>query len=283
MTTKKTDIETVSVRLARSHEEIEEAQRLRYQVFYEEYDATPTSEMTKRRRDMDDLDEIADHLVVIDNSSGKERIVGTYRLLQRDAADNHGGFYSSGEYDLSTILNADISLLELGRSCVLPEFRSRPVLQLLWQGIGGYITEHNIGLLFGCGSLHGTEVTNISRPLSYMYHYHMAPDNIRVRALEHRYINMDIIPKDELDPKVVFNELPPLLKGYLRIGAKVGDGAVIDPQFNTTDVFIVMPTDAMTQRYRAHYERKNQKPMPGGKEPLQDIAAFMGGTARGTV
>ncbi len=279
MPTKKANLEAVSVRLANSQQEIEEAQRLRYKVFYEEYDATPTKEMTKRRRDMDDVDEIADHLVVIDNSSGKEKIVGTYRLLQRDAASKHGGFYSSGEYDLSNILNADISLLELGRSCVLPEFRSRPILQLLWQGIGGYITEHNIELLFGCGSLHGTEVTNISRPLSYMYHYHLAEENLRARALEHRYINMDIIPKEELDPKKVFSELPPLLKGYLRIGATVGDGAVIDPQFNTTDVFIVMPTEAMTQRYRAHYERKNQKPMPGSTEIPQDIAAFARGTA----
>ncbi|HBR69072.1 MAG TPA: hemolysin-like protein, partial [Rhodospirillaceae bacterium] len=264
MALENTENPAISVRLASTQGEIEEAQRLRYKVFYEEYDAIPTKEMMKLRRDMDDLDAVADHLIVIDNSSGKDVIVGTYRLLRRGPAEKHGGFYSSGEYDLTKIMDSDISLLELGRSCVLPEYRSRPILQLLWQGIGGYISEHKIELLFGCGSLHGTEVKNISRPLSYMYHYHLAPENIRVRALGHRYINMDIIPKDELDPKAVFNELPPLLKGYLRVGATVGDGAVIDPQFNTTDVFIVMPTDVMAQRYRAHYERKNQRAMPGG-------------------
>lgn len=271
--------DAVSVRLAASPAEIEEAQRLRYQVFYEEFAAKPTPEIAKEKRDFDKYDHVADHLIVLDHSGGQEKIVGTYRLLRRDIADAHGGFYSSGEYDLSSILSRNKAQLELGRSCVLPEFRTRPVLQLLWQGIAAYVADHNIELLFGCGSLHGTNIENLALPLSYLYHYHLAPKDIRARALEGSYIDMNIIPKEDIDEKAAFNSLPPLMKGYLRIGATIGDGAFIDYQFNTTDVFIVMPTDFVTRRYRSHYERKMQKPLPASGGTLQDIVAFARGSA----
>jgi putative hemolysin len=274
--TNSTDKNTVSVRLATSPQEIEAAQRLRYKVFYEEYGAKPTPEMTREKRDFDKYDHVADHLIVYDEG---ENIVGTYRMLRRDVADQHGGFYSSGEYDLSSILSQNKSQLELGRSCVLPEFRTRPVLQLLWQGIAAYVADHNIELLFGCGSLHGTDVEKLAVPLSYLYHYHLAPTQIRARALEDSYIDMNIIPKDQINEKEAFNDLPPLMKGYLRIGATIGDGAFIDRQFNTTDVFIVMPTDFVTKRYRSHLERKTQKSIPRNTEELQDIAAFARGSA----
>jgi len=275
----KTDIKAVSVRLARSPEEIEQAQRLRYKVFYEEYEAQPTEEMVRLQKDVDDFDDVAEHLIVVNNTNDKEEIVGTYRLLRRDIAEKQGGFYSSGEYDLSHILNSGRPVLELGRSCVLPEFRTRPVLQLLWEGIADYITEHNIELMFGCASLHSTDVKNLAEPLSYMYHYHLAPEEIRVSALEERYIDMNMIPKEELNPKTILSALPPLLKGYLRVGAMVGDGAVIDPQFKTTDVFIIMPSHLVAQRYKSHYERKNQKPFPGAENTEGGIAAFARGTA----
>lgn len=258
--------ETVCVRLANSPAEIEAAQRLRYKVFYEEYGAIPDADMKESRLDIDEYDEFADHLIVVDSSSGKDVIVGTYRLLQKEGAEKVGQFYSSSEYDISSLLNSGSTLLELGRSCVLPEYRTKLVLQMLWQGIADYITEHDIDLMFGCASLHSTDIKSISKPLSYLHHYHLAPKTLRPRAIKGRYINMNIIPQEDINARRVFSELPPLIKGYLRTGAMIGDGAVIDEQFNTTDVFIIVQTHLITDRYRKHYERKIQKTMPGSED-----------------
>ncbi len=257
-----TDLESISVRLATSPGEVEAAQRLRYEVFYEEYSAKPDPEMAKARLDFDVYDDYADHLIVADNSGPKEKIIGTYRLLRREGADKVGQFYSSSEYDMGPVLNSAQSVLELGRSCVVAEFRTRPVLQLLWQGIADYITEHDIELMFGCASLHSTDIKSISKPLSYLHHYHLAPEKLRPRAIKGRYINMNIIPQEDIDARRVFAELPPLIKGYLRAGASIGDGAVIDEQFNTTDICVVVQTHLLADRYRKHYERKIQKALP---------------------
>lgn len=256
---------TQQVRLASGVADIEAAQRLRYNVFYDEYGAQPSEEAARLKRDIDQYDSYTDHLIVTDRKeeTGEEVIVGTYRLLKRSVAERHGGFYSAGEYDLSPLLKTDKSILELGRSCVLPEYRTRAVLQLLWEGIADYIADHNIDLLFGCASLPGTDIAPLKNSLAYLYHYHMADDSLRPRALESRYIDMNLLPKSEIDAKRVFAALPPLIKGYLRAGALIGDGAVIDTQFNTTDVFVMMPTEIIAQRYRNHYERKLQKPLPG--------------------
>lgn len=261
----KSIFDNVVVRLTRSDEEIKAAQRLRYQVFYEEYGAKPTPEMAQTRLDFDEYDAFSDHLVVVDNANNEERIVGTYRLLRQNVVQKYGEFYSSSEYDLNSLTSSDQSLLELGRSCVLPEFRARPVLQLLWQGIAEYITDNKIDLMFGCASLHSTDVASIAQPLSYLYHHHLAPQDLRVRALDERYIDMNIIPKDELEIKAAFKSLPPLIKGYIRVGAVIGDGAVIDEEFNTTDVFIIVQTHLITGKYRKHLERKIQKTIHGSE------------------
>ena len=257
-----TNTDNITVKLTRDPREIEAAQRLRYQVFYEEFAAKPNSAMAIARLDFDDYDNYADHLIVIDHNRD-DKIVGTYRLLQQEAAKKIGQFYSSDEYDLTPLLNSGHNLLELGRSCVMPEYRTKSIMNLLWEGIAEYISDHGIGIMFGCASLQSTDIKSISLPLSYLHHYHLAPEEIRTRALKGCYINMDIIPKDEFEAKRGFNELPPLIKGYLRVGAVIGDGAFIDHQFNTTDVCIIMDTRNVTDRYRKHFERKIQKDIPG--------------------
>lgn len=258
------DVDTVQVRLTQNPKEIEAAQRLRYEVFYEEYGAIPDEAMKTARRDMDEYDAVTDHLIVVDSSRGEGEagIVGTYRLLRREPAERHGHFYTSGEYDISRLLSSGAELLELGRSCVLAPYRTRPVLQKLWEGIAHYVADHNIGLMFGCASLHGTDIPALAPELSYLYHYHLAAPDLCPRALGERYVDMNIIAKESLDAKRVFTTLPPLVKGYLRLGASIGDGAVIDHQFNTTDVCIVMPTHAVTDKYLRHYTRKTQKVIP---------------------
>lgn len=264
------DFDSIYVRLAETWQEVEAAQRLRYEVFYEEHSATPSPEMRTKRLDFDEYDEHADHLIVIDARGPREKIVGTYRMVQRSGAGKVGQFYSASEYDLNPLLLSGSSLLELGRSCVLPEYRTRPVLQLLWQGIADYITEYDIELMFGCASLLSTDIKSISKPLSYLHHYHLAPEKLRARAVKGRYINMNIVPQEDINPRRVFAELPPLIKGYLRAGSCVGDGAVIDEKFNTTDVFIIVQTHLLTDRYRKHYERKIQKSLPN-KNPEEKL------------
>jgi len=245
----------ISVRMAQTPAEIEAAQRLRYKVFYEEYKATADAKTAASGMDVDEYDSVTDHLVVIDENlpAGPEQIVGTYRLLRREVAEKFGKFYTSGEFDINPLLTCGMIPLELGRSCVLAEYRTRTVLQKLWQGIAHYIAEHHVELMFGCGSLYGTNIDALAPQLSYLYHYHLSPPNLCPVALPGRYVEMNLIPKDQLDAKAVFMTLPPLIKGYLRIGATIGKGAVIDHQWNSVDVCIVMPTHVLTKKYVKHY------------------------------
>ncbi len=253
------------VRFARNAKEVEEAQKLRYKVFYEEYGAKPDKHMAAQKRDFDDFDKITDHLIVLDRDTrtGSEKIVGTYRLLRQNIAKEHGDFYSSGEYNLDALVNSGQFLLELGRSCVLAEYRTKPVLNLLWRGIADYITDHKIDLLFGCASFQGVNIDDVAKQLSYLYHFHSTDEDIRPIALENRYVDMNLCKKESLDKRRIFASLPPLIKGYLRLGATIGEGAVVDYQFNTIDVCIVMQTSLLTDRYRKYYERKIQRTLPG--------------------
>ena len=254
------DPERIQVRLADNDDEIKASQALRYTVFYEEFGAKPTDEMRELKLDMDEYDTIADHLIVLDKDlPAGQQIVGTYRLLRRAVAEKHGQFYTSDKYDIQVLLDNESNLLELGRSCVLPNYRSRPILQKLWQGIAHYVADHNVGLMFGCASLHGTNIDELSEQLSYLHHFHRASDDLCPRAIDSRYVDMKIHAKEDLNVKKVFISMPPLIKGYIRLGASIGDGAVVDHQFNTTDVCIVMPTAQITKRYSKHYERKAQQ------------------------
>lgn len=246
----------LEVRLARSEAEVLDAQRLRYRVFYDEMAARPTPDMLKAGRDFDDFDRICDHLLVVDVTSGA--VVGTYRLIRRSAAVPHGGFYSAGEYDIAPLLAHPGEILELGRSCVAEGYRTRAAMQLLWRGIAAYVFRYEIGLMFGCASLPGTDVEALRLPLAYLHHHHLAPPELRPRAVEDRRIEMALMDKEAIDTQRAVAELPPLIKGYLRLGGFVGDGAVIDHQFNTTDVCVIVKTDLVTAKYYRHYERSNR-------------------------
>ena len=247
----------LELRLAESDAEVEAAQALRYRVFYEEMSAQPSAEMAAAHRDFDKFDAVCDHLLVIDHRQGEGAagVVGTYRLLRRSTASKIGRFYSAAEFDIAPFLAHAGELLELGRSCVGPGHRSRAVAQLLWRGIADYVLHYDVTLMFGCASLPGTDPAKLAAPLSYLYYNHLAPEELRVRALPDRHVEMRQLPSDGFDPKAVLDKLPPLIKGYLRLGAFVGDGAVVDRQFDTTDVCIVVKTDWVTGRYYRHYTR----------------------------
>lgn len=252
---------SLEVRLAETAGEVDASQALRYRVFYEEMGAEPTAEMARRQRDFDRFDEVADHLLVLDHARGPgpEAVVGTYRLIRRSAAARAGRFYSAAEYDIATMEAYPGEILELGRSCVDVTARSRPAMQLLWRGIAAYVFHHQIDVMFGCASLPGTDPDALDVPLSYLHHHHLAPPALRPRALSQRYVDMCRLPAGAINPARALAELPPLIKGYLRLGGFVGDGAVIDHQFNTTDISIVVKTDLITDKYSRHYERQTRE------------------------
>jgi L-ornithine Nalpha-acyltransferase len=248
----------LGVRVAQSAAEIDAVQALRYRVFYGEKGARADAATTAAQRDRDAYDEVADHLLVLDHAigAGPEGVVGTYRLIQREAAARLGRFYSADEYDIATIVSFPGRILELGRSCVDAAYRSRVAMQLLWRGIAAYVFHYQIDLMFGCASLPGTDPNALAAELTYLYDNHLAPPAVRPRALPHRFVEMQRMPAHLLDPRRVQAQLPPLIKGYLRLGGFVGDGAVIDRQFNTTDVAVVVKTDLVTDKYYRHYERQ---------------------------
>ncbi|KAF0100922.1 MAG: hypothetical protein FD144_3028 [Rhodospirillaceae bacterium] len=245
------------VRLAQTTAEIEAAQALRYRVFYEEMTAQASPEMKALRRDFDPFDEVCDHLLVLDRRRGEgpEGIVGTYRLIRRAAATKMGRFYSSAEYDIQKMIDYPGEVLELGRSCIERDARNTATMQMLWRGIALYAYHYNIQVMFGCASLPGIDPEQHAQALSYLYHNHLAPPEIRVRALPSRYVNMDMLERGSYDPRKAMARVPPLIKGYLRLGGFVGDGAVIDHEFNSTDVFIIVKTELVTEKYIRHYER----------------------------
>lgn len=255
----------LQVRLAETAEDIDAAQALRYRIFYETLGARPLPDMRRRRRDVDRFDDDCDHLLVLDHSrgGGPDRVVGTYRLLRRRGATRVGGFYSAAEYDIAPLVAHPGEILELGRSCVDAPYRHRPAMQLLWSGIAAYVIHHGIALMFGCASLPGTDPDELALPLSYLYHYHLAPPALRPRAQNERYVDMRRIAMGAIDPGRALNALPPLIKGYLRLGGFSGDGAVIDEQFNTTDVCILVKTDLVTEKYSRHYELRSKDTWPG--------------------
>lgn len=246
------------VRLARDESEIVASQRLRYRVFYEEMSAHPSPETAREKRDFDRFDPICDHLLVIDTAAGDDPddyVIGTYRVVRGAVAHRHGGFYTAGEFDISRIEAVPGEVLELGRSCVAREHRSRPTMQLMWLGISAYVFHYDIKIMFGCGSLKGIDVDAVADQLSYLYHFHLAPEEFRPVALPDQFVAMDRLSKDAMDPKRALASLPPLIKGYLRLGGFVGDGAVVDEQFNTIDVCIQVQTERVTEKYYRHYAR----------------------------
>jgi putative hemolysin len=252
----------LGVRLAESLREIDAAQALRYRVFYEEMGAKADERIARTKRDIDDFDEVCDHLLVIDygRGGGRDAVVGTYRLIRREAAARRGRFYSAGEYDISRIVAWPGEVLELGRSCVDVGYRARSTMQLLWRGIAAYMFHHEIELMFGCASLPGTDPKALALPLSFLHYHHLAPPALRPRALDDLYVGMKLLEPDSVDPARALAVLPPLVKGYLRLGGFVGDGAVIDRQFNTTDVCVVVKTDLVADKYYKHYERRIKEP-----------------------
>lgn len=251
----------LETRLAETKNEIKAAQQLRYRVFYKELSAHPNMITRFTRRDKDAYDKICQHMLVIDKRNKKrgvpligkqrEKVVGTYRLLPQRTAQENRGFYSQDEFDLLPLLEKypEKKFLELGRSCVLQTYRKKSTIELLWKGVWKYIQENDFDVMIGCASFQCNDPSEIALPLSFLHHYCMAPNEWMVSALPSRYTDMNLIEKENINTKDALKMLPPLIKGYLRLGAYIGDGAVIDKQFGTIDVFVIFPKDKIEKRF----------------------------------
>lgn len=237
------------VRLAETEEEIAAAQKLRYDIFYSENGAIPNAEQAKLQRDIDRFDAHCDHLLVLHHGIP----VGTYRLMRKEGAKHTNGFLSSEEYDLQKLLSKNKPVVELSRACIAEEHRLTKVIQLLWQGLAFYVLEHEVKYMFGCASFHGTDISPFSEILSYLYYNHLAPDDICPQALADQYVDMRLISESDIDKKQAVKQIPTLMRGYLRMGGWVGDGAVIDPVIRTVDVLVVVDSANIAERYYKHY------------------------------
>lgn len=230
--------------LAESEEDLRDALALRYEVFVRELGGAGDGVDHVAGQETDPFDAYADHLILRDLGSGA--VVGVYRVLRSDQAARAGGYYCDSEYDLTPLKRSGRNLLELGRSCVHPDYRGGVAMFHLWTGLARYVYLHGSELLFGVASLKGADPERLAGPLSLLHHRYRAPADLRVRARD--FQSMDLIPEAELDRRAAMVAMPPLIKSYLRLGGMVGDGAFVDHAFKCTDVCMIMDTAALNER-----------------------------------
>lgn len=248
-----------TVRLAETEEDVAAAQRLRYRVFVEEMGAEASEDERALRRERDAFDEHFDHLLLVDEEAKPDdpldRVVGVYRLLRGAVAKSGVGFYGDAEYDLTKIKEYPRETMELGRSCVDADYRGGAAMHLLWTGLGHYVADHNVEIMFGVASFHGADPEPLAQPLAFLHHNHLAPEDLRVRTQPDFFVPMDRIPADEIKRVEAVKAIPSLIKGYLRLGGFVGEGAYVDHGFNTVDVCLLMDTARMVDKYKNFYQR----------------------------
>jgi putative hemolysin len=232
----------LAMSLARTEGEVREAQRLRYKVFAEEMGARMP--VHADRIDEDRYDRYCEHLLVRDSDTGV--VVGTYRILSPEQAKKAGGYYSEGEFDLLRLDNLRDSLVEVGRSCVHEDYRSGGVITLLWAGLAQYMAQNKYDFLIGCASISmadgGHNAANIFNKIK----------SDKMSPAEWRVFPNCALPYEALGDRAE-EFLPPLIKGYLRLGAYVCGDPAWDPDFNTADLLMLLPMSRLNKRYAKHF------------------------------
>ena len=238
-----------TVKIAETDFEIKKAQHLRYKIFFKNKKAKNKPINNLFKRDFDFYDKVSDHIIIIDNNiNNYENVVGTYRLLRGNFAKIYKGFYTEQEFDISNLKKhfSNSNMLELGRSCVHTDYRSGIILKLLWQGISNYINNYKIKILFGCASFHGTDPKKFRNEFNLLRKNFCLCDNFNVKSLQKNSIHFQKLH----DEKMVFKNLPPLIKGYLRAGGMMSKNYFIDKEFNTIDFCVVVFMDKIVNRYK---------------------------------
>lgn len=236
--------------------EVEDAQRLRYTVFVEELGGAGDAVDHEARLERDSFDPYFDHLVLFDrNRPEGDQAVGAYRVMRQEQAEALGRYYTESEYDISRLKASGRRLLELGRSCVHPEYRGGKALSRLWAGLLDYTRAHEIDIMFGVASFHGTDLETHRAPLSLLHHRFMAPPELRTRVVDACYQSANLMPLEEIDELAAMRAMPALIKSYLRTGGVIGDGVFVDVPFNTIDVCIITDLQNIPEKKRRTYEK----------------------------
>jgi L-ornithine Nalpha-acyltransferase len=239
------------VALAGDADDLKAAQALRYDVFVRELGGGGALVDHDAGLEQDRFDPYFDHLLLFDDAL--DRVVGVYRMLRAEQAEAAGQFYSEDEYDLTPLRAMGRRLLELGRSCLHADYRGGDAMFHLWNGLAEYVARHRIDVMFGVASFHGTDVQALAEPLSLLHHRHLAPKPLRVTARAPHACDMNLMPEDQIDRRAAMLQIPALIKAYLRLGGVVGEGAYVDHAFNTTDICLIMDTNAMSDRQKRIY------------------------------
>ena len=246
------------VRLTRNKEERRQVRQLRYEVFVEEEGASATEEQKNLREEYDSFDRYAEYMAVFHNG----KIVGTYRIIDRNAAEKMGSFYTESEFNISKIKKVDGNIAEMSRACVNREYRDNAlVMRMLWAGLGEYVVRRKIAILFGVASWVGTKTVESAQAISYLYYNHLTPLGLRATVLSENFAEgvnpklsrMNILPREFVDETDARRQMTPLIKGYLRLGATFGKGVFIDKQFNSYDVFVMVQTKNIDAAYQKHF------------------------------
>ncbi|MEO9167531.1 MAG: GNAT family N-acyltransferase [Aestuariivirga sp.] len=250
----------MKIRLAKTAEEIRVAQRLRHDVFVAE---RGTVHSHSNAIDADKYDAVCAHLLVIEPDTQVAspytltdgNLVATARLIGQREAEALGGFYSADEFELAPLLkrHAQLKFLELGRTCILKQARGTAVMELLWQGIWDFVRRESYDVMIGCASFEGTDPTAHAAALSFLSFHAKAPEDWQAKALPSRNAMPLPASTPPKDAKRILAGLPPLIKGYLRLGCYIGEGCVVDKAFNTVDVLIILPVKAINPRYFARF------------------------------
>jgi L-ornithine Nalpha-acyltransferase len=260
-------VKNLEVRLAHSLAELDAARTLTYHVFHSGMVMSPNNCSHELKRDVDDFDQICDHLIVIDTdrSAAGRYVVATCRLLRGRVAKRHSGFDTEREFNLESLRQYPGEIMELSRACIDGTYRGYGAMQLLWRGVAAYILAQHVELMFGRASLFGTNLAAHRLALSYLHNFHRGPRHLRPEAVPDKFISMELLKKKTIDCDLAWSRLPPLLKGYLRLGGTIGDGAVLDHQFNTVDVCVMVETPNVTDKYAWHFlDGTNHIPVIGG-------------------
>ncbi|MBR6685075.1 MAG: GNAT family N-acetyltransferase [Alphaproteobacteria bacterium] len=267
-------IRDFEVRLTRNKEERKQVRQLRYSVFVEEEGASATEEQRALGEEYDSYDRFAEYMAVFHNG----RVVGTYRIIDRNAAEKMGGFYTETEYNLSKIKKYRGNIAEMSRACVEKSYRDNAlVMRMLWAGLGEFIVRRKIGIVFGVASFVGTKPARSAQAISYLYYNHLTPLNLRATVLSENFADginpklsrMNILPREFVDEADAKSEMTPLIKGYLRLGATFGRGVFVDAPFNSYDVFVMLETRKMNAVYQKHFlGRENALGNPDDKENI---------------
>jgi putative hemolysin len=250
----KPDTPRYHVKVAQDEADIRKAQQLRYEVFVKELGSDGVMVDHENRLELDQFDPFFDHLLLLD-ARNNDDVVGVYRVLRDDQAEKMGRYYSEDEYDLTALKCSGRKLMELGRSCLAAEHRGGPAMFYLWNALAHYVYEHEIEIMFGVASFHGTDPKEIEASLSYLHHHHLAPENLRTKAQPAQYQNMNLCAVNDVDRRAAMKQIPSLIKAYLRLGGFVGDGAFIDHEFNTIDVCLIMDTEQLNEKQKNIYSK----------------------------